>query len=120
MHDSLLIEDLTLYCNVGIHEWEALTQQEGHIDLTIQTDTRDAAVSDEISDTVNYSEVISAITELVAGKSFRLIESMAEKIAKTVLKIDRVSVVTVRVSKPGASKIARNIAVEITRPDNAN
>ena len=40
---------------------------------------------------------------------------MAEQIAEIVLAIDGVTAATVKVSKPGASKIAKNVAVEITR-----
>ncbi|NQW16597.1 MAG: dihydroneopterin aldolase [Chloroflexi bacterium] len=113
--DLLLIEGLRFQCTIGVHEWEALVEQEVFVDLKIETDTRAAAGSDDLSKAVNYSEVVAAIQKLISGRPFKLIETMSEKIAQVVLDIEGVNAATVKVSKPSASKIARNVAIEITR-----
>jgi dihydroneopterin aldolase len=113
--DMLLIERMKFRCTIGVHEWEALVGQEVFVDLKIQTDTRPAATSEDLSKAVNYSEVVAAVRELLSGRPFKLIETMAEQIADVVLAFGGVTVATVKVSKPSASKIAKNVAVEITR-----
>ena len=113
--DMLLIEGMKFRCIIGVHEWEALVKQDVFIDLKVQADTRPAATSEDLGKAVNYSQVVAAIHALVTGKAFKLIETMAEQIAEIVLAIDGVTAATVKVSKPGASKIAKNVAVEITR-----
>ena len=113
--DMLLIEGMKFRCTIGVHEWEALVEQDVFVDLKVQTDTQPAATSEDLSKAVNYSQVVAAIHELVSGRPFKLIETMAEQIAEVVLAIDGATAATVKVSKPSASKIAKNVAVEITR-----
>jgi dihydroneopterin aldolase len=113
--DMLLIEGMKFRCTIGVHEWEGLVEQEVFVDLKIQTDTRPAATSEDLSKAVNYSQVVAVVLELVSSRPFKLIETMAEQIADVVLAIDGATAATVKVSKPGASRIAKNVAVEITR-----
>jgi 7,8-dihydroneopterin aldolase/epimerase/oxygenase len=113
--DTLHILGLRFECKVGVHEWEGLVTQDILVDLGIETCIERAAKTDDLADTVNYSDVVRAVDDVVTGRSHRLIESMAERIAGCVLGFDGVRAVRVRVSKPGASKVARDVAVEIVR-----
>ena len=113
--DMLLIEGMKSHCTIGVREWEALVEQEVFIDLKVQIDSRPAAASEDLNKAVNYSEVVAAVRDLISSRPFKLVETMAEQIAGVVLAIDGTIATTVKVSKPSASKIAQNVAVEITR-----
>ena len=53
--------------------------------------------------------------QFVAGSSFQLVETLAEKIAEIVLGEFEVSWVRVKVNKPGAIRGARDVGVLIER-----
>ena len=70
---------------------------------------------DDLARTVDYARLQQAIAEALAATAFRLIESVAERIAAIALDDTRVAAVTVCVGKPGALPGARTVEVEITR-----
>lgn len=113
--DTIFLYDLKVATVVGIWEWERRIRQTVSIDLEMGADIRRAAASDHIDATLNYKGVAKQVQEFVAGSSFRLVETMAEKIAELVLAEFDVPWVQVRVNKPGAIRGARDVGVLIRR-----
>lgn len=113
--DQVCIEGLAADAIIGIHEWERRQKQAVRIDLALQLDTRAAAASDAIGDTVNYGDIARLVTDLVADSRFNLIEALAETIANAVLEAANVHSVTVTVHKPGAVANADDVKVRIER-----
>jgi dihydroneopterin aldolase len=73
-----------------------------HIDVDICTDFTEAAKGDDLSKTVNYEAVYLLIQNLVTNHSFKLLESMAWRIAREILDhFAEAESVNVRVRKPG-------------------
>lgn len=119
MADRVFIAGLEVYCIIGLQTWERQVKQKVHIDLTLETDTRPAAASDTVADALDYRAVAKRVLELVEGSSFQLVETMADRIASTVLaEFPRAETVTVRVAKPGAVRFAESVGVEIRRARN--
>ncbi|WP_437206564.1 dihydroneopterin aldolase [Planctomicrobium sp. SH664] len=115
MPDSIEIKDLLLRTIIGINPEERENRQDVVISLRLQTDLRAAGESDDIAQTLNYRTLCKQIIELVEGSSFLLVERLAEAIAATCLKNDRVQRVWVTVEKPGALRFARTVGVQIER-----
>ncbi|KAK3029280.1 hypothetical protein RJ639_039520 [Escallonia herrerae] len=64
-------------------------------------DLRAAGISDNMSDTVSYSEIYRIVREVVEGPPQNFLESLAQLIASTTLaKCQQISAVRVRVGKP--------------------
>ncbi len=114
--DVIKLEGLRLLCTLGMHEWERHVNREVCLDLALHTDISGAAAADKIEEAVDYSIVLSRISDFVTGSTFKLIEALAEGIAAECLSLPGVTRVDVRVEKVSASEIASRVAVEITRP----
>lgn len=75
--------------------------QRFQVDVSLSLDLYRAGSSDSLDQTVDYGNVYRAIREIVEGKSCRLIETVAERIAENLLHdFPAVEVCGVRVTKP--------------------
>lgn len=86
----------------GVFDFERRDGQEFVVDVTLSVDTRPAAASDDLADTVNYGEVAAAVHARITGDPHDLIETLAERIADDCLADARVRWVEVVVHKPSA------------------
>jgi len=113
--DKILIKDLRLRCIIGVNESERKEKQDVTINIVIWSNLAEAAKTDDVAETVDYKEVTKGIIKLVEGSEFRLVETLAEKIAESCLEHARVKKVRVSVDKPGALRFARSVGVSILR-----
>ncbi len=113
--DTIFLHELRVDTVVGIWDWERKIRQTVSIDLEMGTDIRRAAGSDTIEDTLNYKSVAKRVQQFVGESEFQLVETMAEKIAETVLAEFDLPWIQVRVSKPGAIRGAKDVGVLIRR-----
>ncbi len=113
--DCIEISDLLLRCIIGINEAERKNKQDVLINVTLWTDTRAAAQSDDIADAVNYRTLTKRIIEHVEQSHYFLLERLAARIAELCLLEPGVHQVRVRVDKPGALRFARSVGVTIVR-----
>jgi dihydroneopterin aldolase len=113
--DFIFLEGLETSCVIGIFDWERKIRQKVVIDLKIPTDARRSARRDRIEDAVNYKAISKRILHETKKSSFCLVESLTEFIAELCLKEFNLPGITVRVSKPGAIRGAKNVGVVITR-----
>ncbi len=113
--DTIFLHDLRVETTVGLWDWERKIRQTVSIDLEMGADIRKAAATDSIDDTLNYKNVAKRVQQFVSDSEFLLVETMAEKIAETVLAEFDMPWIDVRVNKPGAIRGARDVGVHIRR-----
>ncbi|WP_296403007.1 dihydroneopterin aldolase [Psychrobacter sp.] len=113
--DYVKVKGLKVNAVIGVFDWERAIEQPLLIDITMATDTSQAAKSDDINDAVNYKAVCDDITELCQKTKALLIERLAELIAEFILDKYDTTEVEVSVAKPDAIKEADLVAVQITR-----
>ena len=113
--DIIFLHDLRVEALIGIWEWERRIRQTVVIDLEMAVDIRRAAQSDAVEDTLNYKQVAKRVQQFTAAADFRLVETLAERIAGIVQDEFGVPWVRVRVCKPGAIRGARDVGVMIER-----
>jgi dihydroneopterin aldolase len=113
--DTIFLHDMRIETVVGIWDWERKIRQTVSIDLEMGADIRRAAETDSIEDTLNYKQVAKRVQEFVANSEFRLVETMAENIAKLVLEEFETPWIGVKINKPGAIRGARDVGVSIRR-----
>ena len=70
-------------------------------DIEVEVDTRQAAISDDVAQTISYSDVANDAVQVITGESVYLIETLASRIADRVLARGALSV-TVTLHKPKA------------------
>ena len=105
MTDHLDRIEITGLVGVGYHgvfEHERREGQPFGIDVTLFVDTRAAAASDDLADTVDYGRVSTAVYDLITGEPVDLIETLAQRIADACLNEAGVRGVEVAVHKPQA------------------
>jgi dihydroneopterin aldolase len=98
-------------CKIGFHEYERHIRQRVRVDFEAETDWRPAAKRDRARNLVDYYDVYNALGELVRDKEWRLLEALAEDVARLICTRFPVTRVRVKVTKtpfdmPGAEAVA--------------
>jgi FolB domain-containing protein len=113
--DYVFINGLQLKCVIGIDDEERLTPQNVILDVSIGLDVTTASVSDDVSDTIDYSALTDRLVDFVESSSFMLLERLAVAIADICFDEKRATWVQVSVDKPSAATKASKVGVTITR-----
>jgi 7,8-dihydroneopterin aldolase/epimerase/oxygenase len=99
MSDRIVLHDMRFFGRHGVGEAERLVPQPFAVDVEIVGDLGPAGRSDDLARTVNYGSVFATTRDIVEGRSFRLIEALAEAIADQVIATYGATEVLVRVRK---------------------
>jgi len=114
--DKILVTNLRAHGIIGVYDHERDIPQNILINITLFTDTRDAAKSDSLDDCINY-DALSQKIRAHAESALRLtVEALAEDISSLCLAEPRVKKTLVRVEKPDALDFVEKVGVEIERP----
>lgn len=100
--DRLTVTGLMVRGHHGVYAAERRDGQDFVVDLTLQLDTRTAAETDNLHDTVDYARLVGDVAAVIAGDPVDLIETLAQRIADTCLGHDGVARAEVTVHKPDA------------------
>ena len=114
MSDRLLLHDIQAMCRLGVYEWEQKTPQPIWISLELPIDAAKAAASDDVSDALDYAAIVTAVRELAQARSYRLLETFVEALARLIVERWKVAAVRVTVRKRALKGIGY-AAVEIER-----
>ena len=117
MTDRILLGGILAEGRHGVHEHERLVPQAFEVDVELALDLRPAGTTDDLDRTVDYGRVDALVRELVEGRSFLLIEALAETIAAEILAAHPVEEVVVRVRKPAVvlGGPVESVGVEVRR-----
>ena len=102
MTDRIALKGLKAVGYHGVFDHERRDGQEFTVDVMLHVDVAAAAMSDDLSDTVDYGTIALAVHDIVTGEPLNLIETLASRIADACLVDPRVSHVEVTVHKPFA------------------
>jgi dihydroneopterin aldolase len=100
--DRLAVRGIAVRGHHGVFDFERREGQEFVIDVVLGVDTRNAARSDDLQDTVDYGTLVDQVRSAVATDPVDLIETLAERIAEVCLSNEQVADVEVTVHKPHA------------------
>ncbi len=102
MPDLIELKGLRVKGFHGVYPQERREGQVFVVDAELEVDTRAAARSDEVADTVHYGVLAEHLAAVVSGEPVRLIETLADRLVRTCLRDPRVLAARVRVHKPQA------------------
>jgi dihydroneopterin aldolase len=98
---DFFIEGLEVYGHHGVPAEERVLGQRLLYDVRLTLDECRGAHTDEVSDTVDYTEVIDVITEVATVETYSLLERLAQVTAETILiRFPLLDEVWVQVTKP--------------------
>ncbi len=101
--DKIILKDIKLYGYHGVYPEERQIGQNFYIDVEIFADLEQAGITDDITDTVDYSKIYDIIKGVNENNKFRLIESFAHNISREILSAyEEIKEITVQVRKPEA------------------
>ena len=113
--DAILIRDLRVEALIGIHKRERHVAQTVSIDLDIGLPGAKVFESDQVADTIDYEQVSLRIRALAGSGHFRLVETLAERIARLLLDDFGAPWTRVSVAKIGILANAKFVGVTIER-----
>ncbi len=119
MVDRIQLHGIQFYGYHGVHDEERKLGQRFLVDVELQVNLQPFETSDDLAAGVDYSQVHAAVLEIGTGDRFRLIETLANRIASTLLRrFPPIRQATVRVTKPAPPLpgILAGVSVEVTRP----
>lgn len=116
--DKTFIKDLLVRGIIGIRDWEREKPQDILINITVFSDTTQAAQTDDIADCVDYSALAKKLQAHAETAARLTVEALANDLAEICLKEKGVMKTSVRVEKPGAVRFAKSVGVEIERSRN--
>lgn len=113
--DAIEIRDLRVEALIGIHKRERHVAQTVSIDLAIGLPGAKVFQSDKVADTIDYEQVSLRIGALAGSGHFKLVETLAERIARLLLEDFGAPWVKVSVAKIGILGNAKFVGVTIER-----
>ena len=100
MSDRIEVRDLRVTGVHGVLPEERTRAQPFSVDLVAWVDLEAAQHSDELADTVDYGALAQTAADVVAGRSYQLLEALAGRLATALLIVDpRIEAVEVTVRK---------------------
>ena len=117
MTDELSVTGIECFAHHGVFDFEKREGQTFVVDLVLGIDTRAAAASDDLRDTVNYGSLTLDVKAAVERDPVDLIETVVQRIADVCLLDLRVEWARVTLHKPDAPIDATysDVALTITR-----
>ena len=113
--DAIILRDLRVEALIGIHKRERHVAQTVSIDLDIGLPGTTVFKSDKVADTIDYEQVALKIKALAAAGHFRLVETLAERIARLLLDDFGAPWAKISVAKIGVLANAKFVGVTIER-----
>ena len=120
--DEIRLQDLQVRCMIGIYPEEAVRTQALRLQLSLYLDTRAAALSGQLDQTVDYAALAREINFILTQGRFRLLESAAEALTAFILSSPgpdqhraRIEAVALEIVKPEALRAAAIPSIKIFR-----
>jgi len=99
MNDTILISDIETQCFIGVPDEERNAPQRLLISLELENDFSRASAEDDLMATINYHAVYLWVQEICAERERKLIETLAEDIASSILAKFEVKCIRVEIKK---------------------
>lgn len=115
MTDRIFIEELTVFAQIGVYDWEQQIKQALIFDIEMAWDSHKAAKTDDVNYCLNYAEVCQFIIDYVESKPFLLIERVAYEVAEQLQQHFHITWLKLKLSKPKAVAQAKNVGIIIER-----
>lgn len=83
--DRISLKKMQFYGYHGLFDEEKKLGQRFIVNVDVFTSLKQPGFSDDMDDSIDYSDIYQKVGSIVEGPSFNLIEAVAEKISQTLL-----------------------------------
>jgi dihydroneopterin aldolase len=115
--DRISVRDFTKEVEIGAFQAERGAIQRIRFNVVVEVSSSDAAQSDDVDLVLSYDTITEAIEEQLATERLNLLETLAERIAESILTHPRTVRIFVRIEK--LDRIPGTLGVEIVRSKDA-
>lgn len=113
--DAVIVEGLEVRALVGVFPRERKRRQRLVLDLELACDAAAAARDDDLARAVDYDAVARAVARWCRDLQPLLLETLAEELARRLMREFAVPWLRLKVVKPAAVRAARAVGVVIER-----
>jgi 7,8-dihydroneopterin aldolase/epimerase/oxygenase len=113
--DCIFLRGLEVECIIGFIDWERRVKQTVVLDLELPVDCAHAALTDDVADTLDYKKVAKRVLGFIEASEFKLVETLAHRLAMLIIEEFSLAWVRISVNKPGAIRGSRDVGVTIER-----
>ncbi len=115
--DKIHISEIACLAHLGVPPQERENPQKILVDVVLSLNLEKAVHSDEVTSTVDYVGIVEKVKETLEERPFRLLESVAGHLCRSILTDTRIKSVQVKVRKfpEVLREKASYVEVELTR-----
>lgn len=116
--DKIHIKNLEVFARHGVFPEENVLGQKFVVSAVLYTSTREAGRADDLAKSIHYGEVSRFVTEFMEQNTFKLLETVAERLAEELLlRTEHLEKVSLEIKKPWApvGLPLETVSVEIER-----
>jgi 7,8-dihydroneopterin aldolase/epimerase/oxygenase len=115
--DCIHLTGLRSYGYTGALPEEQVLGQWFGVDLLLWVDLSQSGQTDQLTDTLDYRQVIQQVETRIANSKYQLIERLATVIIEDLFQLDRLERVKIRLTKlaPPIPNFAGQVSVELQR-----
>jgi 7,8-dihydroneopterin aldolase/epimerase/oxygenase len=113
--DRIFLRGLTAECVIGFIDWERRVKQTVVVDLELPVDCRQVSLTDNVRDTVDYKKVSKRVLAFIEASEFKLVETLAQRLALLLLEEFALEWLRLSINKPGAIRNSRDVGVTVER-----
>lgn len=116
--DRIALNEMVFYAYHGVRETEQKQGQRFIVNFAAELDFAEAAQSDDLDETVSYSEVYKHIRRIVEKKQYRLLERLSYQIIKELfIEFERLDYIEIEIKKPSVPipGVLTNASVTMSR-----
>ena len=117
-NDKIILHGMQFYGFHGVNSEEKTLGQTYLVDCEVTLDLLKAGISDNLADTVSYTDIYKIVRSVIEGQSKNLLEALAESIATKIInefQINSIKVTLMKPNPPIKGSYINHAAVEITR-----
>ena len=99
MNDHIHINQLEVFARLGVPDEERASAQRLVVNITLWPKAEMAKLGDDIARAVDYAAVCAETKRFVQGRSDRLIETLADALARRLLEVFAIEKITIELRK---------------------
>ncbi|MCK3658491.1 dihydroneopterin aldolase [Pasteurellaceae bacterium Pebbles2] len=115
MTDKVFIHELTAFASIGAYDWEHTIKQRLVFNIEMAWDFTQAAQTDDVQYCLNYAEVSEKVLQFVENQPFKLVETVAHKVADMLQQTYGIKALRIELHKPKAVAQASSVGVIVER-----
>jgi len=113
-NQSIFFNNIELLCKIGVYEHERKNPQRVIVNLKLILSNEVSPKNDKIDETLNYDIIYKKIKDISSSQHFNLVETLANQIFKYLQSLNKISDLTVSVSKPDIYQDCKEVGYEIS------